>query len=461
MEKDITAITPEQLLVINEAAAILQALSTHDIMSTGDILAQNEENVDMKRIETYEHKIFYSSGNWYVVMPDGKRIRRKKREDIEKIVIDIQKEREEAAKEEGPPDITAEEIFKLWQAEGLKTKVVKGGTVRRDWGTYNRYLKGTEIAARNVKTTTRKEWTTFLQNILKNRPTAKEFARIKGVIKDILHWAEDHGCITYTAEDVIIHVRVRKNTFSKPDNDPAKEVYLPDELKALKEYCLNNPDPYTRCILMGIITGTRPGECAPCHIDDVDISKRTLTIRRTETGADENGNRAETIHEGAKTDAGVRIVSIPECNVSWVEEVIEAAHQYSDTWLFPQEPGKWKKRYTGQRIRTSQLRRHLRDICENELHIEYKSPHKLRKTYASILAANNVPDTMRIAQMGHTDIKTTKQFYEFDRETNAEKAQKLGEIEELRLLFEDKGTEMSPKMSPEDMLQKKEDPEMP
>ena len=44
---------------------------------------------------------------------------------------------------------------------------------------------------------------------------------------------------------------------------------------------------------------------------------------------------------------------------------------------------------------------------------------------------------MRIAQMGHTDIKTTKQFYEFDRETNAEKAQKLGEIEELRLLFED------------------------
>ena len=74
---------------------------------------------------------------------------------------------------------------------------------------------------------------------------------------------------------------------------------------------------------------------------------------------------------------------------------------------------------------------------------------------------HNVPDTMRIAQMGHTDIKTTKQFYEFDRETNAEKAQKLGEIEELRLLFEDKGTEMSPKMSPEDMLQKKEDPETP
>jgi hypothetical protein len=50
MEKD-TTITPEQLSVINEAAAILQALSTHDIMSSGDILIQNEENVDMKRIK--------------------------------------------------------------------------------------------------------------------------------------------------------------------------------------------------------------------------------------------------------------------------------------------------------------------------------------------------------------------------------------------------------------------------
>ena len=192
-----------------------------------------------------------------------------------------------------------------------------------------------------------------------------------------------------------------------------------------------------------------------CHIDDVDIIGRTLTICRTETGADENGNRAETVHEGAKTDAGVRIVSIPECNIPWVEEVIKTARKYSDTWLFPQEPGKWKTRYTGQRIRSSQLRRHLRDICENKLHIEYKPPHKLRKTYASILAANNLPDAMRIAQMGHTDIKTTKQFYEFDRETNAEKTQKLGEIEELRLVLQRKGSEMSPEMSPEEMLQKK------
>ena len=37
------------------------------------------------------------------------------------------------------------------------------------------------------------------------------------------------------------------------------EVYSPDELQALKSYCLSNPDPYTRCILLAIITGERIG----------------------------------------------------------------------------------------------------------------------------------------------------------------------------------------------------------
>ena len=40
MEKDITSLTPEQLAVISQAATILQALSVHDTIETGDILAQ-------------------------------------------------------------------------------------------------------------------------------------------------------------------------------------------------------------------------------------------------------------------------------------------------------------------------------------------------------------------------------------------------------------------------------------
>ena len=42
MEKDITSLTPEQLAVISQAATILQALSVHDTIETGDILAHDE-----------------------------------------------------------------------------------------------------------------------------------------------------------------------------------------------------------------------------------------------------------------------------------------------------------------------------------------------------------------------------------------------------------------------------------
>ena len=101
--------------------------------------------------------------------------------------------------------------------------------------------------------------------------------------------------------------------------------------------------------------------------------------------------------------------------------------------------------------------------CE-EAGIEYKPPHKLRKTYASILAANGIPDAMRTAQMGHVDVKTTKEYYEFDRETSAEKAQKLGKISELELCLEkncNRAAAESLEESPENILQKNEDPEMP
>ena len=461
MEKDITSLTPEQLAVISQAATILQALSVHDTIETGDILAHDEENVNMKRIESYEHKIFFSSGNWYVKLPDGKRIRRKKREDIEKIVIDIQKEREAAEKE--PPVMSATEIWEAWQKERLEEGLAGGSTSLRDQSTFNQYFKGKELVERPISDTTREEWTQVLKDVIEKRPTAKEFARIKGVVTEILHHAEDAGYITYTAEEVIRYVRIRKKSFTVNRPDPASQVYLPDELKKLKEYCLEHPNPYTRCILMAIITGVRPGECAPCHIDDVDLEAQTLSIRRTETRADENGKPAETIREGAKTDAGIRTVAIPECDIAWVEGVVENARKYSDEWLFPQEPDRWKTRYVGTRIRTQQLRRNMVTYCE-EAGIEYKPPHKLRKTYASILAANGIPDAMRTAQMGHVDVKTTKEYYEFDRETSAEKAQKLGKISELELCLEkncNRAAAESLEESPENILQKNEDPEMP
>ena len=50
-----------------------------------------------------------------------------------------------------------------------------------------------------------------------------------------------------------------------------------------------------------------------------------------------------------------------------------------------------------------------------------KSPHKIRKTYASCLIDNGVPEDIIISQMGHTDIETTKNHYYYDHYDDTEK----------------------------------------
>lgn len=67
------------------------------------------------------------------------------------------------------------------------------------------------------------------------------------------------------------------------------------------------------------------------------------------------------------------------------------------------------------------------------MEITQKSPHKVRKTYASILLDNQIPDKNIIELMGHTDITCTKEFYSRDRRSNEKKAELLDAIPEFRI----------------------------
>jgi len=67
----------------------------------------------------------------------------------------------------------------------------------------------------------------------------------------------------------------------------------------------------------------------------------------------------------------------------------------------------------GKRIRSNAIRRALYRICDN-LGIPRRSPHSIRRTYASILLTNGVDEAIVQTQMGHSDIKTTREHYQYD-----------------------------------------------
>ena len=293
-----TLITPEILKYAVDAG----------IIDLGSIRTQYEETERMKLLDSYKYKIFESGGRWYCRLPDGRRIKRKNREDVESEIIKIQKERAQKEKEltgKKPVD-----FFTEWNDSRLAKGVIQGATALRYRKTCDKYIKNAVLNKIPMKKISRKEWTAFLQDIYeagsptekdpKRKISAKELGRIKCVVRGIIDQAEDEGLITYTSDEVISHVRTDMHGFSHSAHSAENEVYYPDELQALKSYCLSNPDPYTRCILLAIITGERIGECAALLAEDIDLDEHCIYVRRTETQADETGRQRETIREGAK-----------------------------------------------------------------------------------------------------------------------------------------------------------------
>ena len=60
-----------------------------------------------------------------------------------------------------------------------------------------------------------------------------------------------------------------------------------------------------------------------------------------------------------------------------------------------------------------------------------KSPHKIRKTYGSILLDNQVDHKLIEKQMGHTDVLTIEIHYHRDRKRIAQKMGVLNNLPEF------------------------------
>lgn len=128
-----------------------------------------------------------------------------------------------------------------------------------------------------------------------------------------------------------------------------------------------------------------------------DFEGNIFKIRRTETRfKNETGEYIRTIKEFPKSQAGVRTAIIPR-DYEWLSRSIKLQNPFCE-YIFVKN---------GERISTQAVRARLWRICK-KLGIYNKSPHKIRKTYGSILLDNHIDNKVIIDQMGHTDILCTR-----------------------------------------------------
>ena len=87
----------------------------------------------------------------------------------------------------------------------------------------------------------------------------------------------------------------------------------------------------------------------------------------------------------------------------------------------------------GARTRTIYFRKAMEKACD-AVGIKRRSPHKIRKTYASILLDNNIGEKMVIENMGHTNIETTNNSYARRRKNSKQRLEVVSAIPEFDMM---------------------------
>ena len=316
---------------------------------------------------------------WRTYLPDKEKgrklLKRKKRKDIEDVVISYL--REEA---ENP---TVRETFEEWNDRRLLLGKIGNATHQRNRNFFDRHFK--EMGSRRIKSVSEDEWGDFLEEqIPRFNLTAKAFSGLKGVTKGFLKRAKKRKLIDFNVEELFSELDTSDTDFKKAIKEDYQEVFDEQETDIMVKYLESHLDLSNMVILLMFVTGIRIGE-AVC-LKHSDFDGNTIKIRRTETrycGEGENNYHVE-VKDFPKTKAGVRTVIIPK-DYEWLCSRIRLTNQFGE-FVF----ARGDERVTAQAVRMR-----LKRLCD-KLKIYRKSPHKIRKTYGTILLDNHIDAKMVI-----------------------------------------------------------------
>ena len=394
----------------------MQFIIQSGIINFDDVQNSMEAMKRKELLEKHPYKIWQGKdGKWYTYLPDDKKGRilkkRTSQKDIEDDVIRYLK-----AEMENP---TITEVFHEWNDRRIELKQISKAAYLRYKQVFNRHYSS--FGNNRIKTVAAEAFQEFLEEEAAEELTAKAFSLLKTVTRGLLKRAKRRKLISFNVEELLQELDTSEMNFKKIIKEDYEEVFSNEEMPVMIDYLKDNLDAKNIGILLMFATGIRVGELVALKHDVFEGN--TFKIRRTETRfLGENGRYVYDVKEFPKSEAGLRTVIIPK-DYEWLCAKIRLLNPFRE-YIFTDKNGK--------RLTTNCIRRRQERNC-TKLGIYKKSPHKIRKTYGSILLDHNVDNRMIIEQMGHTDIACTENHYHRNRRSIDAKSQILSNIPELQV----------------------------
>lgn len=368
-----------------------------------------QEKIEMQKreelLKKHPYKIWEGkNGKWYTYLPDKNNGRilkkRNSKSDIENVVMEYWKEELE--------NPTIKEVFSEWNDRRMDLKKICNSTHLRNEQIFNRHYQ--EFGDRRIKQTSSDDYAEFLEEqIPKFDLTAKAFSNLKGITKGFLKRAKKRNLIHFNVDELFQELDVSDVDFKKVIKEDYEEVFNQDEMPTMMEYLKENLDKKNLAIMLMFLTGARI--CEVVTLKKEDFFQNTFNIRRTESRyLGKDGKYVCEVKEYPKSRAGVRTAVIP-MDYSWILPLIQN-NADDNEYIFSEY---------GKRFTTQSVRMRLKRLCR-KLNIFHKSPHKIRKTYGTILLDNHIDNKLIMGQMGHTEITCTENHYHRNRRSIEQKS---------------------------------------
>ena len=279
-------------------------------------------------------------------------------------------------------------LFNEW-LDFKKTITDSPNTITRHRQHYNKYFASCALSGKKLRQLDSLTLETEFNRIVReNCLSRKEWTNIKTIPKGMFEYAIRKSYLDTNPMDKV-QILVRYRQVAKKSGKT--QTYNSEELLQLNQYLdakyTESGDTAFLAVKLNFLLGLRVGELVSLKWSD--ISDNHLHIVREEIRNQEKGTYEVVEH--TKTHSDRFVLLIPRA-IALLEK-IDCQGEYIFT-------------RNGERLTSRQIAYVLEKYAERQ-GVQTKSTHKMRKTYASMLATNGVPlDAIR-ELLGHSDLQTT------------------------------------------------------
>ncbi len=370
---------------------LLQLQSLYDILNLGNML---DEMPMSKKIEAVKKRHTYAvtppasaNGRWQTRFKDAdgncKSVKAKSETELWEKLVPLYFSNQHI------DNLSFHSLFEEW-LEYKSELVGSPNTITRHKQHYRKYFEPSALHGRKIKRLDAITLEVECNRIVREHHLSrKEWTNVKTILCGMFEYAMRKHYIAFNPmNEVKILVKYRQVT----KKSGKTQTFNREELDELNRYLDANyaetEELAFLAVRLNFYLGLRVGELVALKWEDWE-EENTLHIVREEVREQESNLRYVADHTKTHSD---RFVAVPSQAIEILKHIPK-----QDEYIFVRN---------GERLVTRQIAYVLEKYSERQGK-PTKSTHKMRKTYASMLAANGVPlDAIR-KLLGHTDLSTT------------------------------------------------------